>query len=108
MSASGSLFFGLLPLVIVLSIPLGVAAAMQTALPRPIRKVFGAATAAMVLAAAAVGVWWFGPWDPSVRNEDTFVPYLSWTLVYGVLLILTSAVALTSVLLEYVASRLRR
>lgn len=108
MSSSGSLFFGLLPVVIVLSIPLGVAAAMQRALPRAIRKVFAGATVAMVLASLGAGVWWFGPWDSAVKTEDTFVPYISWTLVYGVLLILTSAVALASVLLEYLASRLRR
>ncbi|TNC51749.1 hypothetical protein [Mumia zhuanghuii] len=115
MSASGSLFFGVLPLVVMMSVFFGVAAALQKSLPRAVRRAFGIATAAMAVAAAgAVAAWFFPSVSGMSRDadlvgyEEAFVQYVVGTLALGALLFVAALTALAAVTFELLTSPRRR
>jgi hypothetical protein len=116
MSASGGLFFGVLPLVVMMSVSFGVGASLQKSLPKAVRRAFAIATAAMAVATAgAVAAWFFpalsgrGSRDRDlVGYEEAFVQYVVGTLALGALLFVAALTALAAVTFELLTSPRRR
>lgn len=115
MTESGYLFFGVLPVAVMVSIPLGVAAAAYTSLHVVVRWVFAGATIAMGAAAIGAVAAWLVPglngWSrgPALdRYAEVFVDYLLWTFAFAALLSFAAVVALAVVALEHLTSPRRR